>query len=228
MGGRLQRARDGVRRVFYGAERGAERTTIRAGNVVEDVTPTHGAHPSVIHADAHPHANLDDIAGRPAPHHVEVPTVPDKLPGRIKAVGKSWLPGARTLGTTGVAVYAGVQAVDRFNRTADAVGDGAKEAAKAALAVPEKALEAAQAALAASYAAAEKAALAAAAAAGHATEGPEAMYKAMLAEIHELEAGAKRGVSSVTGSGQLSTALAVVTVAGSAYTALQFYRAYKS
>ena len=193
--------------------RDIERGAGRAGHAIEDVTPTHSSHPAVPHADPHPHADLDNIAGRAAPNHVEVPTVPDKVPGRIEAGGS-----LLTKGATGtVIVYGGVQAVDRFNRTADAVG-------KTITGLPEKAFEATQAAAAAALAAAEKAAQLAA----HAAHGPEAAYNAMLAEIHELEAGAKRGVSSVTGSGSLSTALAVVTVVGTAFTALQFYRAYKS
>ena len=195
-----------------GLERGAgsaERGAGRAGRAIEDVTPTHAPHAE----PHHPHADLDNIAGRAAPNHVEVPTVPDKVPGRIEAGGSLLTKGA----TATVVVYGGIQAVDRFNRTADAVG-------KTITGLPEKAFEATQAAAAAALAAAEKAAQLAA----HAAHGPEAAYNAMLAEIHELEAGAKRGVSSVTGSGSLSTALAVVTVAGSAYTALQFYRAYKS
>ena len=60
------------------------------------------------------------------------------------------------------------------------------------------------------------------------THGPEAAYNAMLAEVHELEAGVKSRASSLTGSGAMSTALTAVTVAGTAYTVLQFYRAYKS
>ena len=195
-----------------GLERGAgsaERGAGRAGRAIEDVTPTHAPHAE----PHHPHADLDNIAGRAAPNHVEVPTVPDVVPGRIEAGSGILTKGA----TASVIVYSGFQGVNALMSAKEQLSK-----------LPEKALDATMAAAAASLAAAEKVAAAAAAAAGHAAEGPEAAYKAMLAEIHELEAGAKRGVSSVTGSGSLSTALAVVTVVGTAFTALQFYRAYKS
>ena len=44
MSGRFKRGYNAMRAVLGGAARGAERTTIRAGHAVEDVTPTHAAH----------------------------------------------------------------------------------------------------------------------------------------------------------------------------------------
>lgn len=178
------------------------RGTRRAEHNIADSAKTHGAHPDVPHVDTHPHADLDHVAHQPKPQIVEVPVHPDVLPARMRAAA-----------TAGVIGYGGYEGVQRLNSTADAV-----------VQLPGKALDAAERAAAATGAAALAAAEKAAAVAAHAAEGPEAAYQAMLAQLHELEAGAKR----VTGSGSLSTAIAVVSVTGSAYMALQFYRAYKS
>ena len=192
------------------ASKAFKKTTRKEIGHVADTVPSHASHTHVTpHADAPHHADLDNIATHHKPEVIEVPVHPDKVPGRIEALGNY----SKSLAGAGVIGYGGYEAVQRFNSTADAV-----------VQLPGKALDAAERAAAATAAAALAAAEKAAAVAAHAAEGPEAAYQAMLAQLHELEAGAKR----VTGSGSLSTAIAVVSVTGSAYMALQFYRAYKS
>lgn len=58
---------------------------------------------------------------------------------------------------------------------------------------------------------------------------PKDSYDAFLRQMHELEAGISSGTgvgSSV--AGLMTTTLGVVTLAGSLYVGLEFYRAYKS
>ena len=63
----------------------------------------------------------------------------------------------------------------------------------------------------------------------HLGEVPKDSYEAFLRQMHELEAGISSGTgvgSAVTGL--LTSTLGVVTLAGSLYMGLEFYRAYKS
>lgn len=192
------------------ASKAFKKTTTKVIRNAADTVPSHASHTHVTpHTDAPHHADLDNIATHHKPEVIEVPVHPDKVPGRIEALGNY----SKSLAGAGVIGYGGYEAVQAMQKTRDEVSRGGAAVVDGIGNVAQKT---ADAALAAANKAAELAA--------HAAEGPEAAYQAMLAQLHELEAGAKR----VTGSGSLSTAIAVVSVTGSAYMALQFYRAYKS
>ena len=110
--------------------------------------------------------------------------VPHENPS-VAARAAGNIPSSRNLAIAGVTVYGGVTAVRAVQDTKNSIGRGIQ-------AIPSGVAELAREATAA-----------AAAAATGIGDGPEAAYNAMLAEIHQLEAGVKSRASSFSESGAI-------------------------
>ena len=191
------------------ARNAAKKAAAREAARAAENAASHASHPSVPHVDPPAHANLV-----PPTDHAPIPSLPHESPSVATHVAgpiERNLPTLRNIGITagaGYATYTGVNALNDMRKKMQELPGKALEATEKG--VENLGLKMAQLVP------------------SDFTHGPEAAYNAMLAEVHELEAGVKSRASSLTGSGAMSTALTAVTVAGTAYTVLQFYRAYKS
>ena len=144
-------------------------------------------------------------ADPPIPHHApsiarEANAAAPHITVQAEKKPFTWVPTTRNVATGGVVAYGGVVAINTMQEMKH-------DAAVALAALPKELGDAMR----------------------HLGEVPKDSYEAFLRQMHELEAGISSGTgvgSAVTGL--LTSTLGVVTLAGSLYMGLEFYRAYKS
>ena len=188
--------------LFSVLEKGAVKTFGRAATHVESGLERgvgHAEPPINLHA---PEPTLH--ADPPIPHHA--PSIAREANAAAPHVTVNvkkpftWVPTTRNVATGGVIAYGGVVAINTMQEMKH-------DAAVALAGLPRELGDGLR----------------------HLAEVPKDSYEAFLRQMHELEAGISSGTgvgSAVTGL--LTSTLGVVTLAGSLYMGLEFYRAYKS